>query len=94
VQPLQQQQKSSQGGTATGFGAMAASTAFGDDTPKYTPQEVSRAFDKSDVDGNGYLGVRDLRTILTAVGISASDAEIDAMVQMLDSNADGQVTFE
>jgi calmodulin len=59
----------------------------------FTEGDVSRAFLRCDADKNGLLGVMDVRAIITAIGIDATDEEVDEMVGMIDFDGDGQVDF-
>lgn len=47
-----------------------------------------------DMNGNGYIGVAEIRFVLDALGEDVTDEEIDEMVRMLDVDGDGQVNFK
>jgi len=59
----------------------------------FTQKEVKKAFDSFDLDKNGFIGVGELRTIYTAIGEEVSDAELDEMIKMVDTDGDGQCDF-
>ena len=46
------------------------------------------------MNGNGYVGVAEIRFVLDAMGEDVTDEEIDEMVRMLDVDGDGQVSFK
>lgn len=55
--------------------------------------DIRRAFDKIDLDSNGYIGSAELRHCLVCMGEHVSEAEIDMMIALIDLNGDGQVSF-
>uniref|UniRef100_A0A7S3ZDF8 EF-hand domain-containing protein n=1 Tax=Lotharella globosa TaxID=91324 RepID=A0A7S3ZDF8_9EUKA len=59
----------------------------------FTNKEVRKAFDSFDLDKNGFIGVGELRTIYTAIGEEVTDAELDEMIKMVDTDGDGQCDF-
>lgn len=46
------------------------------------------------MNGNGYIGVAEIKFVLDALGEDVTDEEIDEMVRMLDIDGDGQVNFK
>ena len=46
------------------------------------------------MNGNGYIGVAEIRFVLDALQEEVTDEEIDEMVRMLDIDGDGQVNFK
>jgi len=54
---------------------------------------IKQAFNKIDLDKNGYIGAAELRHCLVCMGEHVTEAEIDMMISMLDLNGDGQVSF-
>ncbi len=46
------------------------------------------------MNGNGYIGVAEIRFVLDALGEDVTEEEIDEMVRMLDVDGDGQVNFK
>ncbi|KAF4664618.1 hypothetical protein FOL47_005041 [Perkinsus chesapeaki] len=59
----------------------------------YADDEIKAAFDSFDLDRNGYVGASELRHVLSLIGESATDAEIDEMIAMCDPDGDGQASF-
>ncbi len=55
--------------------------------------DTRRAFNKIDIDSNGYISSSELRHCLVCMGEHVSEAEIDMMIAMVDVNGDGQVSF-
>jgi len=56
--------------------------------------EIRHAFNKIDLDKKRYIGAAELRHCLICMGQHPSDAEVDMMISMLDTNGDGQVSFK
>jgi hypothetical protein len=46
------------------------------------------------MNGNGYIGVAEIRFVMDALGEEVTDEEIDEMIRMLDVDGDGQVNFK
>eukprot|EP00913_Durusdinium_trenchii_P003153 g2914.t1 len=53
-----------------------------------------QAFTQIDFDGNGFIGVSELRYLLTVLGEEPKDDELDEMLAMIGSESDGQAAFE
>lgn len=64
------------------------------DKQPFTDDEIKEAFFTFDMNGNGYIGVQEIRFVLDALGEEVTDEEIDEMVRMLDIDGDGQVNFK
>ena len=52
------------------------------------------AFRLLDLDGNGFLGAKELLHVLVCMGELVTTEEIDELISMLDSDGDGQVSLE
>ena len=63
------------------------SKTFGDD-------EIRTAFQTFDLDKNMFVGVSEIRHILTLIGESATDDEIDEMIRLCDPDGSGHVNFD
>ena len=61
-------------------------------TDSYSELDIRQAFNKIDLDKNGYIGAKELRHCLTCMGENVTDAEIDMMISMLDKG-NGMVNF-
>ena len=46
-----------------------------------------------DLDRNGYVSRTELRTATVSLGLSYTDAEIDAMMMQADTNGDGRIDY-
>ena len=46
------------------------------------------------MNGNGYIGVAEIRFVMDALAEDVTDEEIDEMIRMLDIDGDGQVNFK
>lgn len=64
------------------------------DKQPFNDDEIKEAFFTFDMNGNGYIGVQEIRFVLDALGEDVTDEEIDEMVRMLDIDGDGQVNFK
>lgn len=60
----------------------------------FSEAEIRQAFNKIDLDKNGYIGAAELRHCLVSMGEHVTEAEIDMMLAMVDLNGDGQVSFK
>lgn len=56
-------------------------------------KDIEAAFDGLDLDKNLYVGAAELRHVLACMGELATDAEVDAMIRLVDADGDGQVSF-
>lgn len=61
---------------------------------EFTDQQILDAFRTFDLDKNNYVGAAELRHILTNIGETVRDEEVDEMIKMVDKDGDGQVCFE
>ena len=56
--------------------------------------EVRRHFDFFDDDNNGYIDFGEYRDMLEIMGLHVSDARASESFELIDTNADGQISFE
>jgi hypothetical protein len=61
---------------------------------EFTDEEILAAFRFIDLDKNMYIGAAELRHVLICMGELITDEEIDEMINMIDSDGDGQVSYE
>ncbi|CAN0260617.1 unnamed protein product, partial [Ectocarpus sp. 12 AP-2014] len=61
---------------------------------EFTDDEISAAFKFLDLDRNLHIGAAEIRHILICMGELITDEEVDMMISMVDSDGDGQVSFE
>jgi len=66
----------------------------GEEKAEFTQEEIIAAFKFIDLDHNNYVGASEIRHILTCMGEMITDEEIDTMISMVDTDGDGQVSFE
>jgi Ca2+-binding EF-hand superfamily protein len=59
------------------------------DRQPFTDEEIKEAFFTFDMNGNGYIGVAEIRFVMDALGEDVTDEEIDEMIRMLDIDGDG-----
>ena len=62
--------------------------------PGVKESHVREAFQQMDFDRNGFVGVSELRYMLTVIGEEPTDQELDEMLAMLGGEGDGQVAYE
>lgn len=62
--------------------------------PGVTTSHIRQAFDEFDLDKSGWIGVSELRYVLTICGENPTDAELDEMLRMVCSDGGGQVSFD
>lgn len=60
---------------------------------EFTDEEISEAFSFIDLDKNGYISAQELRHVLVCSGELITAEEVDAMIHILDTNGDGQVSL-
>lgn len=66
---------------------------FGTGIPGVDEHDLKRAFRDIDLDNDGLISYRDLRTFLEACGERPTDEEINEMIQLADIGRDGAVHF-
>lgn len=59
-----------------------------------TPQEMHEAFKAFNRSGGGFLNESDLRTVLSQMGESVTDEELDALIKEIDVDGDGKISFD
>lgn len=74
-------------------GEDTASELTKNDALGFSEFDIRNAFNKLDLDKNGYIGAAELRQCLACMGEHVSEAEIDMMISMLDLNGDGMVSY-
>ena len=57
-------------------------------------KELEAAFKKYDSDGNGFLTMDELQTVMSNMGRHMSQSEVRSMIQSLDLNNDGKISFD
>lgn len=57
-------------------------------------QELRNAFRVFDSDNSGSISREELKQLMINLGQDLSEAEIDAMMEMVDENGDGEISFE
>ncbi|RYZ13640.1 MAG: hypothetical protein EOO70_08390, partial [Myxococcaceae bacterium] len=65
-----------------------------DPAGKFTDEEILEAFKAFDLDKNNYVGAAEIRHVLINIGETVTDEEVDEMIRMVDSDGDGQVSWE
>ena len=56
--------------------------------------ELRKAFEVFDQDGNGFISVAELRHAMTNLGEKLTDEEVDDMMREADIDGDGRVNYE
>jgi len=65
-----------------------------DPAGKFTDDEIFEAFRAFDLDKNNFVGAAEIRHVLINIGEQVTDEEVDEMIRMVDSDGDGQVSWE
>jgi len=60
----------------------------------YADDEVRQAFQAFDLDKNNYIGISELKHVLTLIGERVTDEEVDEMIRLADTDGSGQVSFD
>ena len=84
------------GGATTkgGVVALPSSDAPRDPSGKFTDDEIVEAFKAFDLDKNNFVGAAEIRHVLINIGEQVTDEEVDEMIRMVDTDGDGQVSFD
>ncbi|XP_069118558.1 calmodulin-like isoform X2 [Argopecten irradians] len=56
--------------------------------------DLQRAFDVFDKDGNGYISRDELKSVMETLGERLTEVELDEMLKEADKDGDGQVNYE
>ena len=62
--------------------------------PRDTEEEVREAFRIFDQNGDGYISVAELRRVMTTLGEKLTDDEVDEMLNAVDADKDGRISYE
>ena len=84
----------SQALTIPGQAAAGEAELTRDPAGKFTDEEVYEAFRAFDLDKNNFVGAAEIRHVLINIGEQVTDEEVDEMIRMVDSDGDGQVSWE
>jgi len=77
-----------------GIVALPGSDAPRDPSGKFTDDEIVEAFKAFDLDKNNFVGAAEIRHVLINIGEQVTDEEVDEMIRMVDTDGDGQVSFD
>ncbi len=55
---------------------------------------IAKAFRSIDLDDSGHISTAELQSALSALGVNASQSEVEAIFDHLDDNKDGSIHFE
>jgi calmodulin len=72
------------------FKAVMAKNFFG----RHSQKDLEAAFKKYDSDGNGFLTIDELQSAMSSMGRQMTRNEILSMIQSLDLNRDGKISFD
>ncbi|CAJ0952122.1 unnamed protein product, partial [Mesorhabditis belari] len=56
--------------------------------------DLRKAFQVFDKDQNGFISAEELRHVMTSLGDSLTEQEVEEMIEEADVNGDGQVNYE
>ena len=57
-------------------------------------QDMLEAFKVFDADGNGFITAAELRRVMTGIGETLTDAEVNDMLRAADTNNDGKINYD
>ena len=60
---------------------------------KEDDQQLRKAFQQYDKDGNGYITAKELREVMEGVGEQLSSKEVQKMINAADSDGDGRIDY-
>jgi hypothetical protein len=78
----------------TGIDSGPAVVALPPRSDEFSDAEVQQAFEFIDINKNGFISAAEIRHLLICMGEMITDEEVDEMIRMVDSDGDGQVSFE
>eukprot|EP00935_MAST-01C_sp_MAST-1C-sp1_P002790 g2790.t1 len=61
---------------------------------EFSDEEILNAFRFIDLDKNMFIGAAEIRHVLICMGELITDEEVDMMISMVDSDGDGQVSYQ
>ncbi|KAH7693497.1 CRE-TNC-2 protein [Aphelenchoides avenae] len=76
------------------FAAMVATFVVSGGNDEGLEEELREAFRLYDKEGNGYINVSDLRSILRALDDNITEDELDEMIAEIDTDGSGTVDFD
>jgi len=56
--------------------------------------EIRAAFNVFDTDKCGYIKAKELKSVMRSIGETLTDDEVDEMINLVDTNGDGKISFE
>jgi len=59
-----------------------------------TEEEIREAFLLFDNDGNGFISAAELRHVMTNLGETLTDEEVEELMHEADANGDGQIDYD
>ena len=62
--------------------------------PKPTETQIREVFDAFDEDNSGGICASEFKSVLSRLGIKATDQDIDALLQLCDTDGSGFIEFE
>lgn len=64
------------------------------DLTKEQKEEIKAAFDSIDTDGSGKIDVAELKIALESIGFDSRKEETNRIIEDLDKNKDGYISYE
>jgi hypothetical protein len=62
--------------------------------PDEIKDDLKKAFQIFDINGDGYISREELREVLTKMGESMTEQEVDEMMEKADKNGDGKIDYD
>uniref|UniRef100_F6RRE5 Calmodulin-like n=2 Tax=Ciona intestinalis TaxID=7719 RepID=F6RRE5_CIOIN len=62
--------------------------------PVDTEDTIKEAFRVFDKDSNGFIAAAELRQVMTSIGESLTEEEVEEMIRSADMDGDGQINYE
>jgi len=56
--------------------------------------EIKAAFNVFDSDKCGYIKADELKSVMSSIGETLTDSEVEEMINLVDTNGDGKISFE
>lgn len=74
--------------------ARLAEQEEGDDTSDHAENDLLKAFEVFDLDGDGYITCEELQTVLSRLGLLDKRKDCKDMIRVFDDNSDGVLDFQ
>ena len=58
-----------------------------------TEDQIKEAFDQFDADGSGAISAEEIKKVCEALGVDASNKEVETLINEADADGDGKIQY-